>query len=300
MKLRYAVYDPTKNITALVTSPVPRTRQAAAAGALMARLPQVEQVGFLEPPTLPGAALRLQMMGGEFCGNASMSAAAYAAQQSASAAVGTDAACFGGHIPLEVSGAEGVLRCRLERQGDHFLGTVAVPLPESVEDAALPLGKNGAKVRAPAVRFPGIVHCVVPAGRLTREEADTLLRPRLSALCASLRTDACGILLLDESKAAFTPLVYVAQTDTAVWESGCGSGSAAIGCALALRDGTDCRRALRQPGGTIRVRAGWDGARISGLTITGEVCKADSGCLDFSLRPGRFTQQEAGVLAAKP
>ena len=75
MELEYTVWDPTKNITLLVSTPVERGAQAETAARLMAARPQVEQVGFLEPAAAPGAELRLQMMGGEFCGNASMSAA---------------------------------------------------------------------------------------------------------------------------------------------------------------------------------------------------------------------------------
>lgn len=58
----------------LVESPVPREAHAAIAARLLA-VDGVggEQAGFLEPPSLPGARMRLQMMGGEFCGNASMS-----------------------------------------------------------------------------------------------------------------------------------------------------------------------------------------------------------------------------------
>lgn len=53
MKLNYTIYNPTQNITLLVTSPVPRSRQPQLAAELMARRPDVEQVGFLEPPPFP-------------------------------------------------------------------------------------------------------------------------------------------------------------------------------------------------------------------------------------------------------
>ena len=48
--LGYAILDPTGNITALVETPVDPARQPETAAALMARHPQVEQVGFLSPP----------------------------------------------------------------------------------------------------------------------------------------------------------------------------------------------------------------------------------------------------------
>lgn len=259
MKLDYTIWDPTKNITLLVSTPVPRAEQAGVAAKLMAERPRVEQVGFLEDASLPGAVLRLQMMGGEFCGNASMSAAAYAARRD-----GLDSP----DIPLEVSGYGGLLRCRLDRRDDGLWGTVNMPLPERIAAAELP-GIGG----VPAVVFNGITHCVVPAGAITREAAEAAVRP----LCAALTADACGILLYDESASAFTPLVYVRSTDTAVWESGCGSGSAAVGAYLASRANASKTASLRQPGGTITVSAVWTNSRVSVLTITGHMALLEQG-----------------------
>ena len=50
MEICYSILDPTGNITALVESPVERTRYQAAAAAIMHLHPEVEQVGF----SLPG------------------------------------------------------------------------------------------------------------------------------------------------------------------------------------------------------------------------------------------------------
>ena len=277
MELRYLIYDPTKNVTALVTTPVPRRDHAAAAAALMAALPAVEQTGFLEEPSDPAARLRLQMMGGEFCGNAAMSAAAYLAERDGLPDGAADA------YPLEVSGNSGVLRCRIEHRGPRFFGTVAMPLPESIGSALLPpVGAGGVRV-VPAVRLPGIVHCILPAPEVTREQAEAELRPQLPTLCARLRTGACGLLLFDELSASFAPLVYVASTDTAVWESGCGSGSAAIGAYLASRDGASRDIALRQSGGIIRVRARWEKGTVAALTITGQVYGTGGGSMEVEV-----------------
>ena len=273
LKISYAVFDPTKNITLLAVSPVARDTQAAAAAELMRRFPEVEQVGFLEPPDFSGAQLHLQMMGGEFCGNAAMSAAAYLAGQ-AGLPAGRSAGCS-----LTVSGAAGVLTCQVENTGDFCLGTVAMPLPETVGPIPLPPLNGKSFPEVPAVRFPGIAHCIVPAERMTRRQAEEIIRP----LCASLSADACGILLWDAAAASFAPLVYVAATDTAVWESGCGSGSAAIGAYLALQPAAPSETALRQPGGVIRVRAERAGARIVRLSITGSVRELTRGEAVLSL-----------------
>ena len=75
MELQYSILDPTGNITALAESPVGAAERQAAAAAIMQRHDDVEQVGFLNPEGEDGLPA-LQMAGGEFCGNATMCAAA--------------------------------------------------------------------------------------------------------------------------------------------------------------------------------------------------------------------------------
>ena len=70
MDLSFQAADPAGNITLLVTTPVPpQDYPAVAARLLSIRELDAEQVGFLVPPQGEGA-LRLEMMGGEFCVNA--------------------------------------------------------------------------------------------------------------------------------------------------------------------------------------------------------------------------------------
>ena len=96
MEYSYYKIDPTGNITAIVETSAERNKQSRIAGLIMTADTTIEQVGFLEKPQ-GEAAVRLQMMGGEFCGNASISAAALMACKS-----GIDS----GNITLEVSGAD--------------------------------------------------------------------------------------------------------------------------------------------------------------------------------------------------
>ena len=84
--LRLCIFDPTGNITALVESAVEPEAQPSAAARIMARFPAVEQVGFVCLPEREDEPVALRMAGGEFCGNASMSAGALALLRRASAA----------------------------------------------------------------------------------------------------------------------------------------------------------------------------------------------------------------------
>ena len=64
-----AVLDPAGNVTAIVCSDVPAAERARVAAQIL-RLPElgIEQVAFLTAPR-SGGEIRLEMMGGEFCGN---------------------------------------------------------------------------------------------------------------------------------------------------------------------------------------------------------------------------------------
>ena len=115
---------------------------------------------------------------------------------------------------------------------------------------------------------------------LTRGRARELLRRWTGVV----QTDALGILLLPEEEVCFDRRVYVTQTATAVWERGCGSGSAAIGAYLTKKHGAPQCVSIRQPGGAIAVttRCAEDGA-LSSLTISGTVLLGRSKKADVTL-----------------
>ena len=71
MKLNVLRADPAGNITLYVLDPIERERRAALAAELMRRLPdmKIDQVGFACSADADTDG-RMEMMGGEFCGNA--------------------------------------------------------------------------------------------------------------------------------------------------------------------------------------------------------------------------------------
>ena len=77
LNISYVKADPGGNTTILVLDAVPASRRAAVAGAILA-CPDLaaEQVGYIRFPAGAENGVRIDMMGGEFCGNASRSAAA--------------------------------------------------------------------------------------------------------------------------------------------------------------------------------------------------------------------------------
>ena len=203
MHLEYTIIDPTKNITLLVTTPVPRASQVRAAEYLLHRENKAEQVAFLE--FSPSGGKRLQMMGGEFCGNATMAYGAWLCRQD-----------HLGHgetadLLLEVSGTREAVSCSVTAVRDSYLGTVTMPLPEKAE--AMDFDGRSLGV----VHLPGICHIIAPAGDIPETEAESLLR-RWSA---RLPGEAAGLLLLDEASMSVCFLLSSGQQCDLDWANFC-------------------------------------------------------------------------------
>ena len=247
--IRYSIFDPTGNITALVESPVDESEQRAVAASIMARHAAVEQVGFVRLPDEKSAPAALRMAGGEFCANASMSAASLWALR---------LGLCEGELSLAVSGAEDAVAVRL-KQEDESCFSAAVRMPEAREITAIPFVFEGLSGTIPLVRMEGIDHAV-----LTPDCPFFALRDRPPAaekavreLCASLGAVCLGLMFLEGERAQrrLTPLVYVPGSRTLFWESSCASGSAAAGMLLARQSGERTELELEEPGGILRVES---------------------------------------------
>lgn len=250
--VRYVLLNPTGNLTCLVLDPTDEEKRGEITAELMNRC---EQVGYLTPPADPRARARLQMMGGEFCGNASMAAAAWLAREDG-LAEGEETT-----VPLEVSGAEGVIPCRIRKERDGWTGTVDMPPVLGAEDYPL----NGRILKG--VIFPGMLHLIAAGETFGKEEAEALL-PDAAAV---LPYPALGLLQWDERTKRMTPLVYVRESGTLVWETACGSGSAAIAAWKALETGKDARIGVVQPGGVLTAEARLKQGAVDRILLTGFV-----------------------------
>lgn len=255
MNISYTKIDPSGNITLIVDSFVPREEQSRIAALLMVRDSEAEQVGFLEAPEDPCCAVRLQMMGGEFCGNATLSAAAVVMRQ-----LGLDA----GDMLIEVSGSPGPVKVTgVMSAPGRFDGEVDMPLPESIYECSFLDGFDCHTL--PLVRFPGICHAIISAGTLTREKAEAVIGP----WCRQIGSEALGLMFFDKDKNTLTPLVYVESTGTAVWEGSCASGTAAVASYLAELDGEHASVCLFEPRGRLSAEAACSGSQVTSLKLSG-------------------------------
>jgi diaminopimelate epimerase len=272
MKLNVAALNPAGNITLIVTTPVNRAAYADIARALLA-VPGLrgEQVGFLVPPKF-GGMVRLEMMGGEFCGNALRSTGYYYAVQSGFRGTAV--------VPVEISGSAAPLDVEVDLVNNT--AKAEMPLPLSMNDITV----NGRPVKA--VAFEGIVHFIVesaadpyiPGG--PDKPDDAFIEAVVDHAVNSLGAEAAGVMFLDRASMFMCPVVYVRETGSLVYESSCASGSTAA--ALTLASGLPDREYafdLSQPGGAIKVGVTKSGGAFTELTIGGPVSIDEEGIIEI-------------------
>ncbi|MBU0799970.1 MAG: hypothetical protein KKA05_03110 [Alphaproteobacteria bacterium] len=261
---RVTFIRPGGNDTALVWDSVPHTRQAALSRALQSQYPTIEQVMFVEQDPLTGA-LRGQMAGGEFCGNAARSLGYLLLG-------GRD-----GRISLDISGS-----CRpatvIVKNG---LAAIDIPVQPSLD--CVQEIEGGEFI----INLDGISFLITTGNQRAALRMETA--PDLSArkscaldiLCAYGLADnlASGLLVVTGTKnLSVDPYVFVRDTGTLYYETGCGSGAAAIGLMMAKQSGNGVlTQDIRQPSGMIlsvtitRSQSQFLRAQVSGdIKIIGE------------------------------
>lgn len=247
MDLEIMMADPAGNRTAIVRTPVPGELRARTAAKILAVSSlRAEQVGFETRPRMGGAG-RLEMMGGEFCGNAARSYGyLLAAEQepfmerpgeSAAAPIRVSyagespAASYGSfsgegrtgsreamnrssersaerELFIEISGHAGLLQVRCDLAREASFAEM--PMPQRLERS-----EEG----YPMVISEGITHMI-----LQDMEPSTALVRSLTERYGS-RYEAFGMMFLRGDR--LVPVVFVAATGSLVYESSCGSGSLA-------------------------------------------------------------------------
>ncbi len=244
--MQYPFYklSPGGNTTILLDMPDPGSRRRAAlANALMHPLHLgAEQVGFVD---LSVRRPRLVMMGGEFCGNAARSLGAVLVMRNHPALVlSSSGTC---EAEVEVSGASAPILLRVASAADWggmYDAAVRMPVPSA--GAVQPV-EQGVTV----VRLEGIVHVLL-------DEAFHTMPEEYVAACAGWRErlgladeEAVGCIwhTRDGGMTRIRPVVWVRETASTHFETGCGSGSMALALHLAVSGGADVGLDILQPSG---------------------------------------------------
>ena len=246
MKWTVVMADPAGNRTAIVRGGVPKSDRGRVAEAVMAdEQLRAEQVGFETRPLYGGSLGRLEMAGGEFCGNAARSYGYLLCMEK-----GID------HCKIEMSGT----REQLEVICDPERGTAAaqMPMPEKLEMA----GEDAEEIY-PLVVSRGITHMICTDREFDEEFARRMIDK------FGKNYSAFGVQFVNGEK--LVPVVYVKASDSFCCESSCGSGSLAAAWFMARKeeDGFHGYN-FEEPGGTIVVNIAKRQGRYAG-TVGGKL-----------------------------
>lgn len=212
---------------------------------------QIEQCCFVTMPTSSLAIARVEMFGGEFCGNATRSVIALL----------TKGENYRGFI--EVSGVDRVLQFKV-KDGEV---EVEMPLPtdtdisRETEDGLL-------------VELDGISQLVVTdsAKRDVQAPRELLIGLLESNQYGLADLPAVGVSYYDETSGKASFCVWVKEVNTIFDETACGSGTCAIGVALARKAEKDTTLDVIQPSGeTIKTKAFLSSGKVTKSTISGGV-----------------------------
>jgi diaminopimelate epimerase len=286
MSYRIVSADPAGNITIFVLDPVESGEERARVVRALLADPSLgaEQVGFVTPPrkgpgpvaeagdAAPAGYWRLEMMGGEFCGNAARSFGLYVAREMRLSGPAT--------VTIGISGSKEPLPVRVDAEAGR--AELRMPGPLAVE--ALEFGGR----RLPVYVFEGITHLIFPTpgqdsvpGRELVCALRDAWRAAVGGPCPAAYPagghsgglpEAFGVMFWDAGENFMRPAVYVEAAGSLVFESSCGSGTAALAAWLArdLRDGEGCYK-VAQPGGIIEARVVKQDGAIRGISIGGTV-----------------------------
>jgi len=251
MKLNILRADPAGNITVYVLNEVDRAIRAEVAARIMEiEELKCEQVGFVYP-TQEGGDGRMEMMGGEFCGNATRAFGLLTAKNMGGAE----------HVRIETSGCDHIVTVDTDLEAGT--SRAEMPTPVSVTDVKVD------EVEGVLVHLGGIAHLVVDGVEPSEE---FFARAEEQVLSALKPIDAYGVMFMDNEKGTMTPLVKVVEPNTLIWEGSCGSGSlsAAVAESRNAPDG-EFAKDIVQPAGIVRAGVMRENGVITAAFIGGPV-----------------------------
>lgn len=270
----YYLLSPTGNITVLAEKPDCMESMAelpTIAAALIGLEPSAEQVGFLSDGN-EEADICLTMAGGEFCGNAALSAAAVYVWKNG--LCGENGECVS--VKVRVAGTDAPVNVLIGKQKDReYSGAVGMPSAQRV--LIRTLDWNGMRYSLPSVDFQGITHMICEPDSWDLFSDKEAVEQAVKCWCGELGVDALGIMRADYEHCSLVPLVYVKSAGTLFWESSCASGTCAAGVYYAERHGRKAELSFDEPAGKLSVEAFPDGkVTLCGKVILQEIVSVSS------------------------
>lgn len=260
--IEYESADPTGNITALVRTRVSDSEYSRTARMILDDDGECEQVGFLLPDDT--CDIGLHMAAGEFCGNATMSAAAVYAMDKGLPV--NDKI----KVTVSSSGCDDPVSVDITRlvDNDHrrvYGGVVDMPLPAKITRSTFEY--NGRTYDLPIVCFAGISHIIAYNEDLGL--TDDMLEEAIRKWCDELGASGLGIMTVNGlHNFEMRPLVYVPEVGSCFWESSCASGTTAFAAYLFEEGGRkELDIVATEPGGVLTAKVQKNGHILLGGTV---------------------------------
>jgi len=246
MELRIVRADPAGNITIFVLDAVPKEKRAKIVKAIFAKKELgAEQVAFRTGEN------RIDMSGGEFCGNASRAFGMLLA--------GERGISGKTEMEIEISGCDGKVKVSVDTGSNE--AAADMPLPKSVSERFV------GSVRGVLVNLGGIAHFVTDGA-----EASTEFFAQVESLFDEFPgIEAYGVIFLEKNGRRIRPLVKVPAAGSLVWEGSCGSGSIACAVAESIGHEGEYSENYIQPAGEIRASVTRRNGVIENARIGGKV-----------------------------
>ncbi len=232
--IQYLKVNPAGNITGFVLERVaPEDRKACTKAIIEQVDPDVEQVGFISFDD-SGLPMRMDMMGGEFCANATRSYGLYVSQFLEGEEMAVEVLVSGFDVPLVVSVNKAASSAYVELPPAKYITQVRLQSATYM-----------------VVELDGIVHTIVD----DQEEDRDFVENALAVVKEQIDSAAYGIMFLNPTTCEMVPYVYVVGSDTLYREGSCGSGTISAGYYLNKEKKDGFQAILKQPAGFLEVRA---------------------------------------------
>jgi len=249
MELEFSKVSPGGNMTILIWSDVKREEQADIANILMDCTYHLgaEQVGYVEKSKNPIAIAHLQMMGGEFCGNATRSLAFMLVKKKfPNIIIRNGIAKF----YLTVSGVREPLLVEVECNSKNIPISAKVQMPIYNDINSVCHTESG-----DLVLMEGISHIIIDNNnyqfnKRTYKEDFIKFRDSLNLQ----NSEAVGVMWKkqnSDNSISMEPVVWVKETDSYYYETSCGSGTIALALSMAKENNTSSYQEFKiyQPSG---------------------------------------------------
>ncbi len=253
-KIKYITYIPAGNDTAFVLKRgYTKEEKKKINDAIMKKESNIEQVGFVELGKEP----ELEMAGGEFCGNATRSAAHYYLE-------GKE-----GELILKVNGKD-YIKAGINEKGEAYC---EIPLYKG-NKKMVEKKENGIY----QVRMQGMVTIVIEEENAKKylENKDKIKEETKKIIEKYQLTneEAVGVMYLEREKnmLKINPIVWVNEINTMFYETACGSGTTGVGIVQAYKENKNQKLNIVQPSGNIiNITVEKDNEKIIKAVISGEI-----------------------------